>query len=157
MRTALVALALLAALTTSTRARAQGLGGTNVGIGIDNPAVVGLLLAPSAALTVASLAMDGVLLHQLATGKQTSRQLAVTSLIFSVLSGAWNVALLASMTAEGWRTAPGLPTAALVGLTVNVASIALSVVSLALPRSPPVVVVPLVLPSGGGASLSLRW
>lgn len=146
-----------AALTTSTRAEAQGLGGTNIGFGLNNPAVIGLLPGPSVALTLPSLVMDGVLLHQLATGTPTSRQLAVTSLIFSLRSGAWNVALLATTSPEAWRSAGALPAAALAGLTVNLASVALSVVTLSLPRSPPVVVTPLVVPSGGGASLSVRW
>ncbi len=156
MRTTLIALAVLAALTTSSRADAQGLGGSNIGFGLP-PVFVGLLVGPSAALTTAALVMDGVLIHQLAMQRAPSRGLSIVSLVLSLLSGGWNSLILASQTSESWKTWPGFPAYAIAGLTTNAASILFSLVALGLPRTPPVVVAPMVLPSGAGASLSLQW
>lgn len=155
MRTTVIAFALVAALATSTRAHAQG--GTGLFFRADDPAVLVLTHGVPTVLTLGTLVTSSVLISQLAHHDAPSRGLAITGIVLSTLSGAWNTVGLASSTPNTWQLVPGVPLAYAVGLAMNVSTLVFSVVTLALPRSPPVVVVPMVLPSGGGASLALRW
>lgn len=156
MRTTLIAFALVAALVTSTRAHAQG--GTGLFLSAENPAVVGLLFGVPTTLTVGTLVMDSVLLSQLARGKAPSRGLAITAIVLSTVSGAWNTLGLAAMsTPDNWQVVPGIPLAFAAGLSMNVSTLVFSIITLAQPRPSPWTLVPMVLASGGGASIALRW
>ena len=109
------------------------------------------------ALTLGTLVTSSFLIAQLTHRGAPSRGLAITGIVLSTVSGAWNTVGLASSTPNTWQTVPGVPLAFAVGLAMNVSTLVFSVVTLALPHAPPLVVVPMVLPSGGGASFALRW
>jgi hypothetical protein len=153
MRTTVIAFAIVAAFATSTRAHAQG-----VNLAADTPAVLLLTHGVPTVLTLGTLVIDSVLISQLARGKAPSRGLAVTGIAFSTLSGAWSIWGLTTMsTPNTWKVVPGVPLAFAAGLVMNVSTLVFSIVTLFLPRAPPVAVMPMVVQSGGGASIALRW